>query len=143
MIRANGVKVWGSKPSDPNIPPDWVELKTSVTPRSDRDVEFFHAKLLKFWAQSYLIGVPRIMVGFRSRDGVLESVEELRTAELPAVRPRNWDADVCVDFAVDFLQCRCPFPYASVLSLRRSHLPWRAVPSPNMVETPGEEIVGN
>lgn len=84
-----------------------MELKTSVTPRSDRDIDFFHAKLLKFWAQSYLIGVSRIMVGFRSRDGVLESVKELRTAELPGVRPRNWDADVCVDFTVDFLQCRC------------------------------------
>ncbi|KAL2109200.1 hypothetical protein VUR80DRAFT_2819 [Thermomyces stellatus] len=96
--------LWGSKPKDPNIPPEWVELKTSVTPRSDRDIDLFHAKLLKFWAQSYLIGASRVIVGFRTRDGMLESVKELWTAELPGVRPRNWDADVCVDFAVDFLQ---------------------------------------
>lgn len=128
MIGANGDKVWGSKSKDPNIPPDWVELKTSVTPRSDRDIEFFHAKLLKFWAQSYLIGVSRIMVGFRSREGMLESVKELRTAELPGVRPRNWDADVCVDFAVDFLQCKYfPLPLCSVRSVPPSHMvrTWR------------------
>ncbi|SPO00632.1 related to C.elegans dom-3 protein [Cephalotrichum gorgonifer] len=96
--------LWGSKPSDPKIiPPDWVELKTSASIRSDRDVEFFHAKLMKFWIQSYLIGVPRIIVGFRSQAGRLESVKELKTADLPSVRPRNWDADVCIDFTAEFL----------------------------------------
>ena len=90
------------------MPTEWVELKTSATPRSDRDIDFFHAKLLKFWAQSYLIGVSRVVVGFRSRDGILESVKEMHTADLPGVRPRNWDADVCVDFMVDFLQCEFP-----------------------------------
>lgn len=61
---------------------------------------------MRFWAQSYLIGVSRVVVGFRGRDGVLEDVKEMRTADLPGVRPRNWDADVCVDFTVDFLKCR-------------------------------------
>lgn len=118
--------MWGSKPKDPNIPPEWVELKTSVTPRSDRDIDLFHAKLLKFWAQSYLIGASRVIVGFRTRDGMLESVKELWTAELPGVRPRNWDADVCVDFAVDFLQCKCHLSSACILPLRNH----------------GEEVVG-
>lgn len=100
--------VWGSKPEDPDQPPEWVELKTSATLRSERDEDFFHDKIMRFWAQSYLIGVPRVVVGFRSRDGVLEDVKEMRTADLPAVRPRNWDADVCVDFTVGFLKCRFP-----------------------------------
>lgn len=104
----------GTKPPTPGAPIGWVELKTSVDVRSDRDAVNFERKLLKYWAQSFLLGVPRIVVGFRSRDGVLVRVEEMETAGIPGrVRKRGlWDGDVCINFASAFLECEFPFPCA-------------------------------
>ncbi|KAK3202490.1 hypothetical protein GRF29_161g1398596 [Pseudopithomyces chartarum] len=58
-----------SAPRIPSSPPPWVELKTSeelpASP-SHRDILRFERKLLKFWAQSFLLGVPRIVIGWRT-----------------------------------------------------------------------------
>lgn len=35
----------------------------------------FRFKLLKWWAQSFLPGVPRIVAGFKDHDGVVVSTE--------------------------------------------------------------------
>ena len=44
----------------------YVELKTSKQIASQRDSASFEKfKLLKFWLQSFLAGVPRVLVGFR------------------------------------------------------------------------------
>ncbi|PHH53118.1 Decapping nuclease rai1 [Ceratocystis fimbriata CBS 114723] len=100
--------IWDSKPKTPGAPINWVELKTSKTPRSPRDHEVFHEKLMKFWIQSFLLGVPRIVVGFRSPDGILESIEELETERIPQIAAQGerarWNANICVNFAAAFLE---------------------------------------
>lgn len=69
----------------------------------------FNRKLLKFWIQSFLLGVPRIIVGFRSPQGILTRVEEYETATLPDLVARSpkpaWNGDMCVNFAAEFLTC--------------------------------------
>lgn len=105
-----GTLVWDSKPK-PGDPIRWVELKTSAEIRSDRDRSNFDRKLMKFWIQSFLLGVPKIIVGFRSRDGILQRVEEIDVENIPATvarRGRPWDGNVCINFAADFLECE-PF----------------------------------
>lgn len=87
--------------------------------RNDRDRDNFERKLLKFWIQSFLLGVPRIIVGFRSRDGVLQRVEDMDVASIPdtvARRGRQWDGNVCTNFAASFLECES-----------YSHLFWKGV----------------
>ncbi|KAH0600301.1 hypothetical protein MHUMG1_01297 [Metarhizium humberi] len=79
--------VWDSKPQ-PGQPINWVELKTTAEIRSDHDMDNFHRKLMKFWIQSFLLGVPKIIVGFRTRDGVLVDVKEIETHNIPQT-PRN------------------------------------------------------
>ncbi len=48
-----------------------------------------------------------IFVGFRSKDGILQSTQSLRTLDIPRmVRSKNsrpWDAGVCLNFAEAFL----------------------------------------
>ncbi|TIC99619.1 Decapping nuclease RAI1 [Colletotrichum higginsianum] len=99
--------VWDSKPSKPGAPTNWVELKTSLAIRDDRDVDNFHRKLMKFWIQSFLLGVPKIIVGFRNRQGILTGLEEIETEKIPETVQRRgkatWNADMCVNFAADFL----------------------------------------
>jgi RAT1-interacting protein len=70
----------------------------------------FEQKLLKFWIQSFLLGVPKIIVGFRSRDGILQRVEEFDTTAIPAnVKKKgqgSWDGNLCINFTAKFLECR-------------------------------------
>ncbi|KAI1612175.1 RAI1 like PD-XK nuclease-domain-containing protein [Exophiala viscosa] len=71
------------KPDDKSLPVNWVELKTTAAVINEREQIKFERKLLKFWAQSFLLGVPKIIVGYRSPQGILERVEELDTQAIP------------------------------------------------------------
>lgn len=98
------------KPEDKSQPINWVELKTSAIVRNDRDQVKLERKLLKFWAQSFLLGVPKIVVGYRSQQGVLERLEELDTQTIPEKVRNNgkglWDGQICINFAASFLECK-------------------------------------
>ncbi|KAI9762318.1 MAG: hypothetical protein M4579_000466 [Chaenotheca gracillima] len=107
--------VWDCKPANPLDPIDWVELKTSEDPlldygpnSRDRAAVKFERKLLKFWIQSFLLGVPRIIVGMRDRNGILQRVEELETEKIPGDVKRkgkaSWDGKVCISFTASFLE---------------------------------------
>ncbi|KAI4141736.1 MAG: hypothetical protein L6R39_005203 [Caloplaca ligustica] len=101
--------VWDAKPTSPSSTPiNWVELKTAATPQSDRDILKYERKLLKFWVQSFLLGVPKIVVGFRTKEGLLQSLEELTTEKIPMlVKQRgkgSWDGNVCINFTAGFLE---------------------------------------
>ncbi|TQV92144.1 hypothetical protein V2A60_004443 [Cordyceps javanica] len=100
--------IWDSKPAQKGSPINWVELKTSAEIRGPGDVENFHRKLMKYWIQSFLLGVPKIIVGFRSRDGILLDVQEIETQRIPETvngKPNpSWNADMCVNFAAAFLE---------------------------------------
>ena len=99
------------KPTNPDEPIPWVELKTAeeLPPRErqqHRDTLKFERKLLKFWAQSFLLGVPKIVVGFRSKSGILRGLQMFNTHELPGMVRRGtgcWDGNVCINFAAEFL----------------------------------------
>lgn len=69
----------------------------------------FERKLMKFWIQSFLLGVPKIIVGFRSQQGILTSLEDIQTASIPETAAKrgvtSWDANTCINFASAFLDC--------------------------------------
>jgi RAT1-interacting protein len=70
----------------------------------------YERKLLKFWVQSFLLGVPKIIVGFRSKSGILQRVEKLETKNIPGLVKRRgkgtWDGNLCINFTASFLDCR-------------------------------------
>ncbi|KAI6782466.1 uncharacterized protein J7T54_001323 [Emericellopsis cladophorae] len=100
--------IWDFKPIEHGKPINWVELKTALEIRGAKDMEIFHRKLMKFWIQSFLLGVPKIVVGFRDRDGFLVKVDEIETQRIPqtvnATPNPSWNADLCVNFAGTFLE---------------------------------------
>ncbi len=69
----------------------------------------YERKLLKFWIQSFLLGVPKIIVGFRSQQGILKRLEELETKDIPGIVKRRgkgtWDGNLCINFTAAFLDC--------------------------------------
>jgi RAT1-interacting protein len=101
--------VWDVKPQD-GSPVNWVELKTSADIRNDRDMVTFERKLMKFWIQSFLLGVPKIIVGFRTPEGILKRIEEMDTASIPGTVKRTgrgtWDGNMCINFASSLLECK-------------------------------------
>ncbi|KAJ1645880.1 decapping endonuclease targeting mRNA [Coemansia erecta] len=96
----------GEKPSE--FPSRmYRELKTANlldTPRKQESFDRF--KLIKFWAQSFIAGIPVVTVGYRDADGVLRHVEDIQTQDMPRrVRGRRsmWEANVCMNFAEQIL----------------------------------------
>ncbi|KAG8766502.1 decapping endonuclease targeting mRNA [Ceratobasidium sp. 428] len=64
-------------------------------------------KLLKFWAQSFLLGIPEIVVGFRTHQGRLSTLQTFQTLGLPRMvrgKPGAWDPNVCLTFAGKLLR---------------------------------------
>ncbi|CAH1261711.1 DXO [Branchiostoma lanceolatum] len=62
-------------------------------------------KLQTCWVQSYLVGVPEIVFGFRDNKGVVRSVESFRTRDIPGKVEygSDWKASVCMNFCDNFL----------------------------------------
>ncbi|KAI9482365.1 RAI1 like PD-XK nuclease-domain-containing protein [Coemansia mojavensis] len=84
------------------------ELKTSRILDSEKaHMSFNRFKLLKFWAQSFIAGIPVVTVGFRDDEGRLVQVRDFKTREMPRMvrdKPRMWEANVCMNFADQLLQ---------------------------------------
>lgn len=95
---------------DPDAPPApgcYVELKTSAEICTPKQRSNFHRyKLLKWWAQSFLPGVPQIIAGFRDHDGIVVSVETFQTSKISQMIKNEyncWKPTVCMNFCSDFL----------------------------------------
>lgn len=84
-------------------------MKTSAEIKNDRDMVKYERKLLKFWAQSFLLGVPKIIVGFRDQNGIVHRMEEVETYTIPSKVKKlgraTWDGNICINFAAAFLEC--------------------------------------
>ncbi|XP_044275645.1 decapping and exoribonuclease protein [Varanus komodoensis] len=91
----------------PGPPSCYVELKTSKpmhSPAQRRN--FYRQKMVKWWAQSFLPGVPRIVVGYRSPDGSvvgLETFETMKIFQFIREDPHCWKPAVCMNFCAAFL----------------------------------------
>ncbi|KAF4571259.1 decapping endonuclease targeting mRNA [Pleurotus pulmonarius] len=86
---------------------NFVELKTSLTIRGASDEARFEKKLIKFYFQSFLLGVPEITVGFRTPSGVLSTVQSFRTIEIPRLvrgKPGAWDPTLCLEWGDRFIR---------------------------------------
>ena len=79
---------------------NYVELKTSRVMNDERQVKRFEKeKLLKWWAQSFALGVRRIMVGFRDDRGKVVKTQMLETLKLPGYVAKHkgaWNVKVAL-----------------------------------------------
>lgn len=94
-------------PATPPPPACYVELKTSAEICTPKQRSNFHRfKLLKWWAQSFLPGVPRVVAGFKDHDGVVVSVETFPVSKMSQLIKNEencWKPTVCMNFCCDFL----------------------------------------
>ncbi|KAI0052272.1 RAI1-domain-containing protein [Auriscalpium vulgare] len=83
-----------------------VELKTSMNIRGPQDEQRFEKKLLKFYFQSFLLGVPEIIVGFRTPKGQLTTLQSFKTMQIPRMirgKPDSWDPQICLLWGDEFV----------------------------------------
>lgn len=83
----------------------YVELKTSRELDYGTEERYEREKLLKFWIQSFLAGVPYLVVGFRDDAGVLVRTERLKIKDITQrVKTKSyWQGGVCLAFADEVL----------------------------------------
>ncbi|XP_002991233.2 decapping nuclease DXO homolog, chloroplastic [Selaginella moellendorffii] len=79
----------------------YTELKTSRELDKRSFERFEKEKLLKFWIQSFLVGVPRIVCGFRDDNGRLLRSDMMLTQEIARKMKQKhyWEGGVCLAFA--------------------------------------------
>ncbi len=77
----------------------YLELKTSRKFTHPRQEENFHRfKTVKWWTQSFLIGIERIVVGFRDDRSIVHELKSLQLQELAADQRRGWHGSICMNF---------------------------------------------
>lgn len=56
-------------------------------------------KLLKFWIQSFFVGVRTIVCGYRDNKGHVQKIEKINTKDIPSMGRKYWDSWQCLSFA--------------------------------------------
>lgn len=81
--------VWDYKPTDSNPLKHYVELKTTKAIVDPKEAMKFEKKLFKTWAQTFLLGINKVIYGFRDDNFILRSVEQYSTEEIPVILKTN------------------------------------------------------
>ncbi|CDO92599.1 unnamed protein product [Kluyveromyces dobzhanskii CBS 2104] len=67
----------------------YAELKSTTMVNTIADSHKFERKLFRTWLQCFLVGINRIIYGFRDDNFMLRTVEEFTTSEIPVVLKNN------------------------------------------------------
>lgn len=67
----------------------YAELKCTSLVSTPADARKFERKVFKTWLQCFLVGIPRIIYGFRDDNYILKTVEEYSTDEIPLLLKSN------------------------------------------------------
>lgn len=81
--------IWDYIPDLGSILSHYAELKTTKVVESNGQVVNFEKKLFKTWAQSFLLGVRKVVYGFRDDHLILKTVEVFDTEEIPVLIKNN------------------------------------------------------
>lgn len=70
-----------------------------------QEVNFSNEKALKWWLQSYLIGIEIVVVGLRDDEGHVRDIRQLRVKDIPKLKAEQirWKPNVCLNFLGDLL----------------------------------------
>ncbi|XP_033341171.2 decapping and exoribonuclease protein isoform X1 [Megalopta genalis] len=60
-------------------------------------------KLLRWFLQSHLVGIQRIICGCRDFKGVVNRIVELKIDKIREDSQKNWDFEICKKFAIGFI----------------------------------------
>jgi RAT1-interacting protein len=98
-----GAEIDATATGEPDLT-SYVEIKAARTHRDARDSFVFHRhKLFRYWLQSHIVGVPKVLVAYRdANDIVMEPPEEILTDDMPK-RGLVWKPYFCHNLLYRFL----------------------------------------
>lgn len=77
----------------------YIELKTQRQfDNKNQKQNFYRHKALKWWLQSFLVGIGRIVVGYRDDDGFVRQVRPMRVNDIASNSKDYWAGAVCFNF---------------------------------------------
>ena len=59
---------------------------------------FARYKIIKWWCQCFLVGIPVVICGFRDDDGIVTRIMDYPVARLPKMGENFWLPNVCMNF---------------------------------------------
>lgn len=81
-----------------------VEVKTNRIVTNRKGETTLLRKTLKWFCQSFLVGIEDVYVGFRDDNGIVEEVVQYRVNEMPNKANGLWDKRSCLKFLDAFLK---------------------------------------
>ncbi|GIY21103.1 decapping and exoribonuclease protein [Caerostris extrusa] len=79
-----------NRDKDPQSTQCYSELKTSRIITTERQhINFCRFKLMKWWLQSFLVGIPKVICGFRDDSGIVRKLEVFPIPEIPRMSREN------------------------------------------------------
>lgn len=79
----------------------YVEVKTAAhIARPEQKLRFYESKLITFWAQSFLAGINKLIIGYRTPKGLIRHIEPMQVSSIPGmVRGRvSWCPQSMLNF---------------------------------------------
>ncbi|KAI6215615.1 hypothetical protein M3Y94_00406000 [Aphelenchoides besseyi] len=80
----------------------FIEIKSQF--RGIGHGRFWSSKEMKWWLQSFLVGIERLIVGIKENQSVVKKVMELNNSDLARNRTGKWTPATCVNFLHSYLQ---------------------------------------
>ncbi|XP_033211027.1 decapping and exoribonuclease protein-like [Belonocnema kinseyi] len=82
---------------------NFIELKTNRIIETGRQDVFFRKKLLRWWCQSFLVGIENILCGFRTNNGKVIDLKRYKVVDLIKMAKNYWEPSPCMNFCDAFL----------------------------------------
>lgn len=81
--------IWDYAPEGRDYLPHYAELKTSRIAEKPGQLKTFEKKLHKTWAQCFLLGITKIVYGYRDDGYLLRNIEVFDTEEVPVLLQKS------------------------------------------------------
>ena len=82
----------------------FCEIKTTRTVDNQRQWDnLVRFKMLKWWAQCYLINTPTLVCGYRNDNMIVREIEVMKVSEMPKMATDFWSPHQCLKFLSRFL----------------------------------------
>ncbi|EFX83760.1 hypothetical protein DAPPUDRAFT_100371 [Daphnia pulex] len=84
---------------------NFVELKTNKHIGNEmQQAAFNRFKSMKWWAQSFIVGISKIVVGYQDDDGIVSRLETMDVNQLRKQSTDCWKLNICMNFCLKFLK---------------------------------------
>ncbi|XP_026481244.1 decapping and exoribonuclease protein-like [Ctenocephalides felis] len=82
----------------------FVELKTNrIITTENQSRNFKKIKSMKWWCQSFLVGIDEILCGCRDDNGILLEIKPYKVKDIPKNNDNFWSATDCMNFCKEVL----------------------------------------